>query len=57
MAFDYSDREVPFKFNPSSKSIEVTALSRDPVYFVAPGKWDHIITVLFLVLQTSLYIS
>lgn len=57
MAFDYSDREVPFKFNPLTKSIEVTALSRDPVYFVAPGKWDHITTVLFLALQTSLYLS
>ncbi|XP_054719317.1 laminin subunit gamma-1-like, partial [Uloborus diversus] len=38
-AVDYNAREIPSKFNPSSQNIEVSAISRDPVYFIAPARY------------------
>lgn len=35
---DYNGREVPFRLFPSGQSIEVSAPTRDAVYFIAPGK-------------------
>ncbi|KAG8188781.1 hypothetical protein JTE90_009175 [Oedothorax gibbosus] len=38
-ALDYNGREVPFRLFPSGQSIEVTAPTRDAVYFVAPARY------------------
>ncbi|KAF8777898.1 Laminin subunit gamma-1 like protein [Argiope bruennichi] len=38
-SLDYHKRVVPFKYGQINQEIEVTANSREPVYFIAPAKY------------------